>query len=137
MTRCISAGYEKIAPDWDNHGEAVRFAALEPPWFRGYANGGFSAEFIPQAEKILASDRMTQIKVGLPTLVLTFPVLYGEEIQILRDYAGEVSIYALDQESFVWRKYNAIMLMPDTLPAEGKFEKRDVAITFIDLQVAA
>lgn len=133
MARCISGGTERIAAGWNQHDSAVYFAGLEKPWFSGYATGGYVTEWQGQDELVMASDRMTRIKVGLPTMRITFPILYPEEIQILRELEGQVSIYGLDQDTFAWGNYNAILLMPDVPNSEYKYEKRDFTITLQDL----
>lgn len=133
MSRCISGGMERIAVGWNQHASAVRFSAIEGPWFSGYKEGGYVAEWQGQDELVLASDRQTRIKVGLPTMRLTFPILYAEEIQILREMEGQVSIYALDQDTFLWKRFNAVLFMPDAPGPESKYEKRDFTITFQDL----
>jgi hypothetical protein len=133
MPRCQSSGIERIAQDWDTHSSAVTFSSIEQPWFGGYKGGGYIVEWQGQDELVLASDRATRIKIGLPSMRITFPVLYGEEIQILRELEGKVSIYALDQDTYTWGKYNAVMLLPDLAGTEMKFEKKDYVVSFIDL----
>ena len=131
--RCMSGGLEKVAPGWDNPDGLQNFAAIEPPWFKGYRRGGFTAEWQGQDELVLASDRLTFFKVGLPTLKLTFPIVTGEEIQILRSQEGKVTIHALDQDTMEWGNYNATMRLPDIPSVSDKFEKRDYIVTFYDL----
>ena len=133
--RCMSDGQETVAAGWNNAGALLPLSGLEPPWFHGYRRGGFTVEWQGQDELVLASDRLTSYKVGLPSMRVTFPYIAAEEIQILRGMEGKVTLKALDQDVMEWHTYNAVLRLPDAPGAGDRFTKREYTVTFLDLQL--
>lgn len=95
---------EKIAPDWDNFEALKAWRELDEPHFRHYRFPVKTEWYESEGEDFDSTSYPKQR--GLPRLVWVFGVLTEDELQILRAFPREVTVYAYDKTAKAWKYFN-------------------------------